>query len=176
MRPVLYLPLLAVDASAARWQADVMHADQSDCCCRACAPVPCPGHPTFDLLDLLQSALNEDAGSYGDLTSMATCILKLPTPPPRHLARRWCNHGLFDECRVPSSTAARATFLAKADGIVAGLAVAELVSYRCDNRLVLCVLIMLRVVCMLNTASCTWGGTSSHLCGITYTASCPSKT
>ncbi len=42
-------------------------------CCRPYAPISCPAHPTFDLLSLLQTALDEDAGGHGDLTSLATC-------------------------------------------------------------------------------------------------------
>ena len=50
-----------------------LHLQKAVCCYRAHAPVSCPAHPTFDLLSLLQSALDEDAGGYGDLTSLATC-------------------------------------------------------------------------------------------------------
>ncbi len=38
-------------------------------------------------------------------------------------------------CRIPESTQATATFLAKADGVVAGLAVAELVCEQVDPNL-----------------------------------------
>ena len=44
-----------------------------------------------------------------------------------------CTHDL--ECRIDDSTTATATFLAKADGILAGLAIADAVFEACDSSL-----------------------------------------
>jgi len=62
-----------------------------------CSP---PDHPTYDLYKVIRHALEEDAGDMGDITTLST---------------------------VPASTQASATFLAKAEGIVAGLYVATVV-------------------------------------------------
>ncbi|PNW87561.1 hypothetical protein CHLRE_02g141200v5 [Chlamydomonas reinhardtii] len=62
------------------------------------APVPCPVHPTANVTQAIKAALDEDAGDRGDVTTLAT---------------------------IPESTQATATFLAKADGVLAGLGVAD---------------------------------------------------
>ncbi|KAJ9529342.1 hypothetical protein QJQ45_013770, partial [Haematococcus lacustris] len=64
------------------------------------APIEPPAHPTYDLRKVIQDALREDAGDRGDVTTQAT---------------------------VACGTAACATFLAKSPGVLAGLAVADLV-------------------------------------------------
>ncbi|KAL3135671.1 hypothetical protein ABBQ38_006145 [Trebouxia sp. C0009 RCD-2024] len=64
------------------------------------APVAPPPHPTYDLAEVVQFALAEDAGELGDVTTLST---------------------------VPEDLQGKATFLAKADGVIAGLAVADLV-------------------------------------------------
>lgn len=66
----------------------------------AYASVPPPPHPTYDLHATIRAALDEDAGDYGDITTLST---------------------------VPETTQATATFLAKAEGTVAGLYVATVV-------------------------------------------------
>lgn len=64
------------------------------------APIAPPPHPTYDLAEVVQFALAEDAGELGDVTTLST---------------------------VPEDLQGKATFLAKADGVLAGLAVADLV-------------------------------------------------
>jgi hypothetical protein len=46
-----------------------------------------------------------------------------------------CMHALFACCSIPESTQATATFLAKADGVLAGLAVANMVCEMVDPSL-----------------------------------------
>lgn len=64
------------------------------------APIAPPHHPTYDLAEVVQFALAEDAGELGDVTTLST---------------------------VPEDLEGQATFLAKADGVLAGLAVVDLV-------------------------------------------------
>ena len=59
-----------------------------------------PPHPNYDLYEAIKAALVEDAGDYGDITTLST---------------------------VSEDAQATATFLAKADGTVAGLYVATVV-------------------------------------------------
>eukprot|EP00898_Chlorokybus_atmophyticus_P006159 jgi/Chlat1/6544/Chrsp45S06010 len=70
--------------------------------------VPPPKHPTYDIRKIIQLALEEDAGDIGDVTCQAT---------------------------VPESTRAEAQFLAKADGVLAGVAVADMVFEQVDPSL-----------------------------------------
>ncbi|KAK9845045.1 hypothetical protein WJX74_010014 [Apatococcus lobatus] len=72
------------------------------------APVSPPAHPSYDLEKVVADALEEDAGDLGDVTSEAT---------------------------VPTATQGIATFLAKADGMLAGLAVADEVFRQVDRGL-----------------------------------------
>ncbi|KAL5553393.1 hypothetical protein UlMin_040794 [Ulmus minor] len=67
-----------------------------------------PLHPTYDLKEVVKLALAEDAADRGDVTSMAT---------------------------IPSEMEVEAHFLAKEDGIVAGIALAELVFHEVDPSL-----------------------------------------
>lgn len=67
-----------------------------------------PHHPTYDIKAVIAAALAEDAGNRGDITTLST---------------------------IPESTQATATFLAKADGTVAGLAVADMVRQQVDPSL-----------------------------------------
>ncbi|KAI4378802.1 hypothetical protein MLD38_016232 [Melastoma candidum] len=67
-----------------------------------------PSHPTYDLRRIIKLALAEDAGDKGDVTSMAT---------------------------IPSEERVEAHFLAKEDGIVAGLALAEMIFDEVDPSL-----------------------------------------
>ncbi|GMH34329.1 hypothetical protein BSKO_02163 [Bryopsis sp. KO-2023] len=60
-------------------------------------PIPPPPHPTYDLDKVIRGALEEDSGGLGDVTSLAT---------------------------IPEGTQAEAWFLAKADGVLAGVGVA----------------------------------------------------
>ncbi|KAL4440692.1 hypothetical protein ABPG77_000401 [Micractinium sp. CCAP 211/92] len=69
------------------------------------APVVPPEHPTYDVFAAIDAALAEDAGDYGDISTLST---------------------------VPESTQARATFLAKAPGVLAGVWVAHAVFARVD--------------------------------------------
>ncbi|KAK9808404.1 hypothetical protein WJX73_001025 [Symbiochloris irregularis] len=62
------------------------------------APIPPPPHPTFDLDQAILGALREDSGVLGDVTTQAT---------------------------VDKDMQAEGTFLAKGDGVLAGLAVAQ---------------------------------------------------
>ncbi|KAL6573776.1 Quinolinate phosphoribosyltransferase [decarboxylating] 2a, mitochondrial [Orobanche hederae] len=67
-----------------------------------------PAHPTYDLKGLIQLALSEDAGGRGDVTCKAT---------------------------IPVEMEVEAHFLAKEDGIVAGIALAEMVFKEVDPSL-----------------------------------------
>ena len=69
------------------------------------ATVPPPPHPTFDLYSAIDAALQEDAGDLGDITTLST---------------------------VPEATQATATFLAKAEGVLAGAYVAHIIFKRVD--------------------------------------------
>ncbi|XP_062170904.1 quinolinate phosphoribosyltransferase [decarboxylating] 1a [Alnus glutinosa] len=67
-----------------------------------------PLHPTYDLKGIIKLALAEDAGGQGDVTSMAT---------------------------IPIDMEVEANFLAKEDGIIAGIALAEMVFEEVDPSL-----------------------------------------
>ncbi|KAG6649990.1 nicotinate-nucleotide pyrophosphorylase [carboxylating], chloroplastic-like isoform X1 [Carya illinoinensis] len=67
-----------------------------------------PLHPTYDLKEIIKLALAEDAGGQGDVTSMAT---------------------------IPVDMEVEANFLAKEDGIIAGIALADLVFHEVDPSL-----------------------------------------
>ncbi|KAI7843930.1 hypothetical protein COHA_002470 [Chlorella ohadii] len=73
--------------------------------CTSFAPVPPPEHPTYDVYAVIDAALAEDAGDYGDISTNST---------------------------VPEGTQASATFLAKAQGVLAGAWVAHAVFARVD--------------------------------------------
>ncbi|XP_039173993.1 nicotinate-nucleotide pyrophosphorylase [carboxylating], chloroplastic isoform X2 [Eucalyptus grandis] len=67
-----------------------------------------PSHPTYDLEGVIKLALAEDAGDRGDVTCMAT---------------------------IPADMEVEAHFLAKEDGVVAGIALAEMVFHEVDPSL-----------------------------------------
>lgn len=67
-----------------------------------------PSHPTYDLKGIIKLALAEDAGNRGDVTCMAT---------------------------IPFDMEVEAYFLAKEDGIIAGIALAEMVFQEVDPSL-----------------------------------------
>lgn len=67
-----------------------------------------PSHPTYDLKGVVKLALAEDAGDRGDVTCMAT---------------------------IPFDMEVEAHFLAKEDGIVAGIALAEMIFHEVDPSL-----------------------------------------
>ncbi|XP_015578975.1 nicotinate-nucleotide pyrophosphorylase [carboxylating], chloroplastic isoform X2 [Ricinus communis] len=67
-----------------------------------------PSHPTYDLKGVIKLALAEDAGDRGDVTCIAT---------------------------VPSEMEVEAYFLAKEDGIIAGIALAEMLFHEVDPSL-----------------------------------------
>ncbi|KAL0792890.1 hypothetical protein Bca101_064267 [Brassica carinata] len=67
-----------------------------------------PSHPTYDLKAVIELALAEDAGDTGDVTCMAT---------------------------IPFDMEVEAYFLAKEDGIVAGIALAEMIFEQVDPSL-----------------------------------------
>ncbi|WJZ80480.1 hypothetical protein VitviT2T_000396 [Vitis vinifera] len=67
-----------------------------------------PSHPTYDLRAVIKLALAEDVGDQGDVTCMAT---------------------------IPDDMEVEAHFLAKEDGIVAGIALAEMVFNEVDPSL-----------------------------------------
>ncbi|KAK7273809.1 hypothetical protein RIF29_14872 [Crotalaria pallida] len=67
-----------------------------------------PVHPTYDLKGIIKLALAEDVGDQGDVTCMAT---------------------------IPSDMEVEAYFLAKEDGIVAGIALAEMIFHEVDPSL-----------------------------------------
>ncbi|KAK9919082.1 hypothetical protein WJX75_009257 [Coccomyxa subellipsoidea] len=72
------------------------------------APIPPPPHPTYDLDQIVRLALEEDSAGIGDVTTLST---------------------------IPADTKAVASFLAKADGVLAGLAVAGKVCAAVDPEL-----------------------------------------
>ncbi|CAM8947701.1 unnamed protein product [Rhodiola kirilowii] len=67
-----------------------------------------PSHPTYDLKGIIKLALEEDSGDRGDVTSLAT---------------------------VPANLETEAHFLAKEDGVVAGIALAEMIFKEVDPSL-----------------------------------------
>ncbi|XP_055809569.1 quinolinate phosphoribosyltransferase [decarboxylating] 1b isoform X2 [Solanum dulcamara] len=67
-----------------------------------------PAHPTYDLKGVIQLALSEDAGDLGDVSCKAT---------------------------IPVDLESEAHFLAKEDGIVAGIALAEMIFAEVDPSL-----------------------------------------
>lgn len=67
-----------------------------------------PKHPTYDLQGIIKLALSEDAGDRGDVTCLAT---------------------------IPSEMEVAAHFLAKENGVVAGIALAEMVFHEVDPSL-----------------------------------------
>ncbi|XP_019432220.1 PREDICTED: nicotinate-nucleotide pyrophosphorylase [carboxylating], chloroplastic isoform X2 [Lupinus angustifolius] len=67
-----------------------------------------PMHPTYDLKGIIKLALAEDAGDRGDVTCLAT---------------------------IPSDMEVEAYFLAKEDGIIAGIALAEMIFHEVDPSL-----------------------------------------
>ncbi|XVF02831.1 hypothetical protein REPUB_Repub04eG0208100 [Reevesia pubescens] len=67
-----------------------------------------PSHPTYDLKGIIKLALAEDAGDQGDVTCKAT---------------------------IPFDMEVEANFLAKEDGIIAGIALAEIVFQEVDPSL-----------------------------------------
>ncbi|XVF85344.1 hypothetical protein PTKIN_Ptkin17bG0110100 [Pterospermum kingtungense] len=67
-----------------------------------------PSHPTYDLKGIIKLALAEDAGNRGDVTCMAT---------------------------IPFDMEVEAHFLAKEDGIIAGISLAEMVFEEVDPSL-----------------------------------------
>eukprot|EP00238_Polyblepharides_amylifera_P003899 CAMPEP_0196588070 /NCGR_PEP_ID=MMETSP1081-20130531/59497_1 /TAXON_ID=36882 /ORGANISM="Pyramimonas amylifera, Strain CCMP720" /LENGTH=319 /DNA_ID=CAMNT_0041910459 /DNA_START=274 /DNA_END=1233 /DNA_ORIENTATION=+ len=69
---------------------------------------PPPYHPTQDIKEIIRLSLAEDAGDLGDITSLAT---------------------------IPADTQTTATFLAKADGILAGVIVADMVFEALDPNI-----------------------------------------
>ncbi|XP_010518540.1 PREDICTED: nicotinate-nucleotide pyrophosphorylase [carboxylating], chloroplastic-like [Camelina sativa] len=72
-----------------------------------------PSHPTYDLKAVVNLALAEDAGHTGDVTCLAT---------------------------IPFDMEVEAYFLAKEDGIVAGIALADMIFEQVDPSLKLCFL------------------------------------
>nr|GMD13685.1 nicotinate-nucleotide pyrophosphorylase [carboxylating], chloroplastic-like isoform X2 [Ipomoea batatas] len=67
-----------------------------------------PAHPTYDLKGVIHLALSEDAGDRGDVTCKAT---------------------------IPVDMEVEAHFLAKEDGIIAGIALAEMIFDEVDPTL-----------------------------------------
>eukprot|EP00887_Chlorella_sp_A99_P002696 scaffold6.g2696.t1 len=74
------------------------------------AAIPPPEHPGYDVYKVIDAALEEDAGDYGDISTLST---------------------------VPEGTQAVATFLAKANGVLAGAWVAHAVFARVDPAVTL---------------------------------------
>lgn len=70
--------------------------------------IPPPVHPTYDLKEVIRQALREDAGHVGDVTCLAT---------------------------IPPQIQAEAHFLAKDSGVIAGIAMADLVFEEVDSSL-----------------------------------------
>ncbi|KAK3129493.1 hypothetical protein QOZ80_6BG0480590 [Eleusine coracana subsp. coracana] len=72
------------------------------------SPVPPPAHPTYELKAIIALALSEDAGDRGDVSCLAT---------------------------IPSNVEAEATFIAKADGVIAGIGLADMIFNQVDSSL-----------------------------------------
>ncbi|XP_062198565.1 nicotinate-nucleotide pyrophosphorylase [carboxylating], chloroplastic isoform X2 [Phragmites australis] len=72
------------------------------------SPVAPPAHPTYDLKAVIALALSEDAGDRGDVSCLAT---------------------------IPSDVEAEATFIAKADGVIAGISLADMIFNQVDPSL-----------------------------------------
>ncbi|PWZ41846.1 Nicotinate-nucleotide pyrophosphorylase [carboxylating], chloroplastic [Zea mays] len=72
------------------------------------SPVAPPAHPTYDLRAVIALALAEDAGDRGDVSCLAT---------------------------IPSDVEAEATFIAKADGVIAGISLADMIFNQVDPSL-----------------------------------------
>ncbi|OEL36028.1 Nicotinate-nucleotide pyrophosphorylase [carboxylating], chloroplastic [Dichanthelium oligosanthes] len=72
------------------------------------SPVAPPAHPTYDLRAVIALALSEDAGDRGDVSCLAT---------------------------IPSDVEAEATFIAKADGVIAGISLADMILNQVDSSL-----------------------------------------
>uniref|UniRef100_A0A453LKX7 nicotinate-nucleotide diphosphorylase (carboxylating) n=2 Tax=Aegilops tauschii subsp. strangulata TaxID=200361 RepID=A0A453LKX7_AEGTS len=72
------------------------------------SPVPPPAHPTYDLSAVIALALSEDAGDRGDVSCLAT---------------------------IPTDVKAEATFIAKEDGVIAGISLAEMIFNQVDPSL-----------------------------------------
>ncbi|XP_024539844.1 nicotinate-nucleotide pyrophosphorylase [carboxylating], chloroplastic isoform X2 [Selaginella moellendorffii] len=70
--------------------------------------VPPPVHPTYNLREVIQLALSEDAGDRGDVSCLAT---------------------------IPAEMTAEARFLAKENGVIAGIALADMVFQELDPSL-----------------------------------------
>eukprot|EP00958_Prasinococcus_capsulatus_P030034 scaffold7857_cov471-Prasinococcus_capsulatus_cf.AAC.4 len=70
--------------------------------------VPPPPHPSYSLKEIVRQALDEDAGPYGDVTTLST---------------------------IPKGTQATATFLAKATGTLAGISLASYILQQVDPTL-----------------------------------------
>lgn len=70
--------------------------------------MPPPSHPTYDLKAVIALALAEDAGDRGDVTCLAT---------------------------IPADLESEAYFLAKEDGVIAGIALAEMIFNDVDPSL-----------------------------------------
>lgn len=90
--------------------------------------VPPPAHPTFDLEDLVRRSLEEDSAGIGDITTLATIPAETQVRTLRALSSGPCSRGLTTGPHVQ----AEATFLAKDDGVVAGLGVATMVFQMVD--------------------------------------------
>ncbi|PIA53138.1 hypothetical protein AQUCO_00900029v1 [Aquilegia coerulea] len=72
------------------------------------SPINPPSHPTYDLQAVIKLALAEDAGDIGDVTCMAT---------------------------VPTDMEVEAHFLAKEDGVIAGISLADMIFNQVDSSL-----------------------------------------
>ncbi|KAH9314918.1 hypothetical protein KI387_023545, partial [Taxus chinensis] len=70
--------------------------------------LPPPAHPTYDLTAIIRLALAEDAGHIGDVSCLAT---------------------------IPAEQEAEAHFLAKEDGVIAGIAMANMIFKEVDPQL-----------------------------------------
>ncbi|KAM0905132.1 hypothetical protein ACQ4PT_017566 [Festuca glaucescens] len=70
--------------------------------------VPPPAHPTYDLSAVITLALSEDAGDRGDVSCLAT---------------------------IPIDVNAEATFIAKEDGVIAGISLADMIFKQVDPSL-----------------------------------------
>ncbi|VAI35775.1 unnamed protein product [Triticum turgidum subsp. durum] len=93
------------------------------------SPVPPPAHPTYDLSAVIALALSEDAGDRASST--------------RHYDYSLSSKSVFSASRgdvsclatIPTDVKAEATFIAKEDGVIAGISLAEMIFNQVDPSL-----------------------------------------
>lgn len=100
-----------------------------------------PSHPTYDLKAVIELALAEDAGDTGSISlSLITSLISIIKF--RFLFDGFFNYLIGDVtcmATIPFDMEVEAYFLAKEDGIVAGIALAEMIFEQVDPSLKVCI-------------------------------------